>query len=247
MDLEKSHERPDWRNEKLGSRIRVALWLLEVIGEGNTFTKEQLHDAFPGITTIDRRLRELREDGWVIDSDRTLSHLGASEMLLTRAGEPIWEPGRVQLRRFKRFSAPQLRQKVLERDSYSCVHCGLSSVEGPTEAPVNVVLELAHVVPLAAGGSDDLDNLITLCANCHRLLSSGVQLPDVDSVWHLVQGLSPQDQARLLAWIAMDRKPPTQAEKAWSLYRRLRPEQRTSVAHRLGQAVLDRTDADSSD
>ena len=30
-------------------------------------------------------------------------------------------------------------------------------------------LEMHHIVPVSAGGTDDLDNLIAICANCHRL------------------------------------------------------------------------------
>ncbi|MFF4122667.1 HNH endonuclease [Microbispora rosea] len=247
MEPDVSHERPDWRNERLGTRVRVALWLLSEVGEGNSFTKDQLRQAFPKAEQVDRRLRDLRESGWVIHTNRTHSRLGASEMLFAEAGEPIWEPGRT-IWSTRRALTPHIRDKVFERDGYSCVNCGLSVVEGPLEASIKTVLEIAHVTPLAAGGTSGLENLITLCANCHRLFDHGtVQHPDAEEVWDIVQELSEQDQARLLAWIAMDRKPPTQAEKAWSLYRRLRPEQRTSVAHRLGQAVLDRTDADGSE
>jgi hypothetical protein len=41
-----------WNDPKLkvGSMVRAALWLVEEVGEGNTFTKEQLREAFPGGT-----------------------------------------------------------------------------------------------------------------------------------------------------------------------------------------------------
>jgi hypothetical protein len=43
---------PAWNdpNFKGGTMARGALWLLQEVGEGNTFTKEQLRVAFPGVT-----------------------------------------------------------------------------------------------------------------------------------------------------------------------------------------------------
>jgi hypothetical protein len=241
-----SQERPDWRHEGLGTMIRAGLWLLSEVGEGNIFTKNQLREAFPGISQVDRRLRDLRDYGWVIDTDRSLARLGASEMLFIKAGEPVWEPRRSRSP-LRRTLTPQIREKVLARDGFSCTNCGLSAVEGPIEASVKAVLEMAYVIPLTAGGSSELDNLITLCANCHKILGlESVKLPDTDDVWNLMGDLSTQDRTRLLAWIAMDHRPPTPAEKAWSLYRRLRPDQRTALTHRLGQAVIDQAESGMS-
>jgi 5-methylcytosine-specific restriction endonuclease McrA len=47
---------------------------------------------------------------------------------------------------------------VLQRDKYRCVLCGASGVS----------LEVDHKIPVARGGSDDLDNLQTLCFPCNR-------------------------------------------------------------------------------
>lgn len=48
------------------------------------------------------------------------------------------------------------RVLVFRRDNYRCVFCGISSR-----------LEVDHIVPWSAGGSDDLDNLRTLCHWCN--------------------------------------------------------------------------------
>ena len=53
----------------------------------------------------------------------------------------------------------RLRRRVLVRDRHQCHDCqrqGLSRVE------------VHHLVHLADGGSDDLENLICLCYDCHR-------------------------------------------------------------------------------
>lgn len=50
----------------------------------------------------------------------------------------------------------QIRATVLARDGYSCVVCGARATQ------------VDHVVPRAAGGSDDRANLRSLCGTCHR-------------------------------------------------------------------------------
>ena len=45
---------------------------------------------------------------------------------------------------------------MFERDGYRCQQCGKAGR-----------LEAHHVLHLASGGSNDLDNLRTLCRGCH--------------------------------------------------------------------------------
>jgi len=52
------------------------------------------------------------------------------------------------------------RFEVLKRDRYTCSYCG--------KHPPDVLLEVDHITPLAAGGSDDLSNLTTACWDCNR-------------------------------------------------------------------------------
>jgi hypothetical protein len=51
----------------------------------------------------------------------------------------------------------ELRETALRRDGYHCGNCG--SIVG---------LNVHHVVPLGYGGSNRLDNLRTLCWECHQ-------------------------------------------------------------------------------
>ncbi len=50
-----------------------------------------------------------------------------------------------------------IRQKILKRDRYTCVHCG---------SKVNLTVD--HKVALSLGGDNSLDNLTTLCKDCHE-------------------------------------------------------------------------------
>ena len=53
-----------------------------------------------------------------------------------------------------------LRQIVLVRDAYACRACGRVCA-GKREAQVD------HIKPKREGGSDDVENLQTLCIRCH--------------------------------------------------------------------------------
>lgn len=55
---------------------------------------------------------------------------------------------------------PKLRFEVLKRDRFTCRYCG-------RRAP-DVTLEVDHVTPRAAHGSDELENLVAACFDCNR-------------------------------------------------------------------------------
>lgn len=57
---------------------------------------------------------------------------------------------------------PRIKAQVLVRDQFTCQRCGLS------KAQHNAGLEIHHKIKRMDGGTHDLDNLITLCVNCHR-------------------------------------------------------------------------------
>ncbi|MCI5114685.1 MAG: HNH endonuclease [Candidatus Electrothrix sp. AW1] len=52
------------------------------------------------------------------------------------------------------------RWKVLKRDNYCCVQCGMR--------PPEVTLEVDHIIPFAKGGNNEMDNLQTLCNRCNQ-------------------------------------------------------------------------------
>lgn len=54
-----------------------------------------------------------------------------------------------------------LRWEVLARDNWTCCSCGRSTRED------GVVLHVDHIVPRSKGGTDEIDNLQTLCSKCN--------------------------------------------------------------------------------
>lgn len=62
-----------------------------------------------------------------------------------------------------------LREKIKNRDNYTCLKCGNSTSNEP-----NLLLEIDHKIPLSKGGLTTEDNLQTLCWRCNR--SKGAKL-----------------------------------------------------------------------
>jgi len=54
-----------------------------------------------------------------------------------------------------------LRKQALKRDKFTCQKCRLNDETGNK-------LEVHHITPLVFEGKDNINNLITLCRNCHR-------------------------------------------------------------------------------
>jgi 5-methylcytosine-specific restriction endonuclease McrA len=68
-----------------------------------------------------------------------------------------------------------LRRRVFRRDGYACQECGLAGREvrwgnGVFTHPTSVegvYLSIDHVHPKSLGGTNDPDNLRTLCTTCN--------------------------------------------------------------------------------
>lgn len=54
----------------------------------------------------------------------------------------------------------KLRFDVFKRDGFLCAYCGAH--------PPDALLEVDHIHPVAEGGTNDFDNLVTACEACNR-------------------------------------------------------------------------------
>ena len=59
-----------------------------------------------------------------------------------------------------RYISPSVRVDVLNGDLYKCVFCGRNAQQ--------IELEIDHIIPFSQGGSNNIDNLQTLCRDCNR-------------------------------------------------------------------------------
>ncbi|MDO8650228.1 MAG: HNH endonuclease [Candidatus Berkelbacteria bacterium] len=70
---------------------------------------------------------------------------------------------------------PSLRAKVIQRDGGKCTNCG-----------TQLSLQAHHIIPLSLGGKNVMENLTTLCKDCHqnrhnRTFSDNVERDDLRS------------------------------------------------------------------
>lgn len=60
----------------------------------------------------------------------------------------------------------KLRFEVFKRDGFVCQYCGAH--------PPSVILHVDHIHPVAEGGTNDIDNLITACEPCNLGKGAGL-------------------------------------------------------------------------
>lgn len=122
----------------MGSLQDAATWLLREVGVGGVFTKVQLRAAFPEVTQIDRRVRDLRAQGWVIHTRRQDPSLGQEEMRLVEVGDRRRGPS-------ERIT-PKQRRAALLATAHSCLACGaVASAPYPDARDVRVQLKVLAV------------------------------------------------------------------------------------------------------
>lgn len=131
-----------------------------------TVSKDELRYV-SGIQEHPRRVRELAEAGWQIDShlDRTDLHPGeyvliSPHQLPAHAREHI-----------------KLRFEVLDRDDFRCRSCG-------TPAGAGRRLQVHHIRTVKQKGTNDPSNLETLCDACHGGKHAIAPSDVVDEILH---------------------------------------------------------------
>lgn len=235
---ESEGELPDWRDPAVGgARVRIALWLVSEVGEGEVFSKQQLRNAVPSIEQVDRRMRDLRSAGWVIDTYRDAVGLKPGELRLKRIGLPVWEEEH-RSAGLRQISATT-RRRVFERDGHRCVRCGITPGESYPGLPSRVArLTLGHIDPHKLGTASTEEHLVTECDRCNEPVKhlTGVQVDDT-RVWDQIVELPRKDKTDLAKWIEFDRRPPSKVELVWALYRQLSASHREEIRARLNEAL----------
>ncbi|APY90893.1 hypothetical protein A7J05_16850 [Streptomyces alfalfae] len=210
---------------------RVALWLVSVVGEGNTFTKEELRAAFPGVSQVDRRMRDLRDFGWRIDTNREDAGLDSHEQRFVKPGDPVWEPGRATRKSGTMAIGAARRREVLARDGYMCRSCGITPGETYAGTYEAAQLDIARRDVVKADGTKATE-LVTECKRCRvggRLLTA-----DLEKVLTAAAALGSAERSVLSGWVAADRREFSRLEQIWSDYRSLPEESRAQLRAELG-------------
>ncbi|MFK0221795.1 hypothetical protein ACIQWN_26845 [Streptomyces vinaceus] len=219
---------PSWTDQKLGTMKRAGLWLVAVVGEGNVFTKEDVKKAFPGVSQADRRVRDLRDFGWRIDTNREDLTLGQHEQRFVAQGEPVWEPGK-GTRPATSITDTQ-RREVLARDGHHCRSCGITSGETFPGTYVSAQLDIARRPVLQADGTLVVEHV----AECNRCRVGGRGLTaDLPGVLARLGRLGSMDRKTLADWMLADAREFAEVEHLWAAIRTLPADARNKVREAL--------------
>jgi hypothetical protein len=221
-----------WSDESIGgTRMRVALWLNQVVGEGNVFTKADLRAAFPEVEQIDRRMRDLRESGWVIETNRQDPTLAPAELRLRQIGDPVWLP---DARKRQTAISASDRRRALQRYDYCCARCGVGAGSSFPDRPSE--LAVLTVRRLSLSTAPNAPELVVLCQRC----SGPPSLEgDGERLAALLEHMSPEDRERLAGWLDQGRRPVDHAELAWHQLSRFSEESRRVFRRLLDQGAAD--------
>ncbi|WP_030370848.1 hypothetical protein [Streptomyces rimosus] len=220
---------PAWNDPELkaGTMVRGALWLLQVIGEDNTFTKSQIRNAFPDVSQADRRIRDLRDYGWVLLTSSEDATLLAEDQRFVKAGVPVWDPAARRAAAPQKAMSSKEKQAIMARDGYMCTLCGISGGEEyADDATKTAVLSVSRRVTVLPDGQEEM-LFITECKRC-RAGSNGTPA-QANEVLDAVSELDEGQRRRLLRWIERGRRGTTALDRAWSAYRRLPAEAKDEV------------------
>jgi len=157
---------------------------------GNVLAKDELKEV-AGISEWARRIRELRDDeGLQIHSHNDDAGLKPGEYKL------------VSLKRIPRISHKidsRLRQRILERNGYTCQVCGAAANDpDPSNTGRKVRLHVDHIDP---NGPSEESNLRVLCSTCNEGRAN-LQLPrSTINLLAAVRKAPQDDQKAVLNWL----------------------------------------------
>lgn len=225
---------PVWNDPELGAGVMVrgALWLVQEIGVGNPFTKEDIRQAFPGVAQADRRIRDLRDYGWTLYTRIEDASLSLGQTRFVAQGAAIWNATDRRAANVAKGISNKERAIAMARDDYMCTVCGISGAdEYPDDRTQSAVLVVSRRTCVHPDGSE-VSALATECTRC-RAGRHSTKMTST-SVIARAQELGIDDRLQLAKWIEAGRRDVRAVEQVWSQYRHLPEVLRVDVRVDLG-------------
>jgi hypothetical protein len=221
------------------SIVKVAEYVAGVGVEGK-FTKLELMAAVPGVAQADRRMRDLREMGWVIDNYKVNPSLSPNEYLIRKIGTRVDLGQRATVAARKSVGGPK-RRRIFDRDGYACQVCFTAGGAVYEDMPSRVAtLTIGHIIPIARGGNDDDDNLRTECQRCNdEARDLTAPPPDMVEVMTRASAVGGRkEKQELFLWMQRGQRTLTNKERVFNDWARLPLEQRVQVLMDLASQVV---------
>lgn len=217
-----------------GAERKLAAWLAFNRTVGDVFTTKEVRLALgdPDVPNADehlqRRLRQLRKDDWVIPSTKYDRNLPPEHYRIDAVG---WHPGLLVPRPVRPRISDRVRRSVLERDGWRCSVCGVGSKEPyPDQPSAKAVLAIGHILSDEFGGSSSADNLRAECSRCNEPVRSDTPKPETsEEVLTAVRALRNADLKRLSEWTDAGRRKREPVDEVYDRIRRLPTDERAEV------------------
>lgn len=199
-----------------GTMVRVARWLVDEVGVDGVFTKQDLIEAFPGISQVDRRMRDLRPHGWVIHTYREDASLAAHEHRFIARGTDV--SLKKSLAVVPNITAKERRRILLAAD-YMCGLCGI-----PAGQPLPPQLHQSAVLSV----SQDSGQCYVRCQMCRSNPAEDAIAALRERFAKSLVSLNHDERRAIQSWLENGRKP-LEVERAWSLALRLGRDEARSI------------------
>jgi hypothetical protein len=250
-DVEESpfyEETPWWRltttpgtGRPFGGARRIAAYLYFNVDVNDTFTMRELREALGGEDTpeqaehLNRRLRDLRKQGWRFRSYKDQAGQAVDTYVLEQKGNRLW----LGEQTVRPSVSAAVKRQVFDRDLSRCVICGVAAGEPyPGEPGTAARLTVGHRTPGVRRGNASPDNLQTECARCNEPVRNIAPNPEVlAEVMAAVKQLGAADKATLLTWIESGRRQRNKVDFAFDRTKRLAKSEQEQVAQFLRSAV----------
>lgn len=224
----------------MGGQHRLAAYLWFQKDVGDSFTMIELREALgdgdrlESAEHLNRRLRELRDFGWIHDSYKDRQGQAPDTYILRQKGDRTW----LGEGRKRDVVSAKMRRMVLDRDGRRCVVCGVGADETyPGETAV-ARLTVGHRKAGARLADASPDNLQAECGRCNE--PSGDEIPDPEALGAVMATLRrfrAKDRAELLTWVEGGRRQRSLLDLAYDRVRKLSTSERETVRAWLHQSL----------
>lgn len=226
---------------RFGGEKRIAAYLYFNVDVGGTFTMRQIREALGEEDTpeqaehLNRRLRNLKPQGWQFTSYKDKYGQAMDEYVLQGKGNKLWLGERTK----RPTISGALKRQVLERDLNRCVICGVGAGEPyPGEPGTAAKLTAGHRTAGARHGETSLDNLQTECARCNEPVGDTPPNPEVlGEVVAVVKQLRAVDKLALLTWLESGYRHRSKVDFAYDRTRKLSTTEKVEVIEFLREAT----------
>lgn len=221
-----------------GATRRIAAYLWHNVPVGSTFTLAQVREATGTElqTQSDRRLRELREQGWRIVGYKDDPTLETHCYRLEICGNRVWLGEKNE----RDYVSAKIRRQVFFRDSNTCVICGVSAGESYPDRPeLRARMTIGHRIPNQRLGEATLENLQTECARCNEAIRDLLDDPlAFEDVKNDIAALTSRELLTLQQWVTDGKRNFTNMEMLFSQIRYMSSNERNKVELFI-QALVD--------